>query len=171
MSNVSRAPLCKALTKAGEPCKNPAKRGHDVCTWHGAGDFSEIGRKAGIASGQERIRRSVRERFREDAERMYDTLLKTVQDAIEAEVVRWGECQNCKHKVAVSFPDIRSRTQAIQLLLDQGYGRPPQAHTGPDGGPIRFVFETMAASARESRDDDVIDAELVELEPGEGEAE
>jgi hypothetical protein len=70
--------------------------------------------------------RGVRERFREDAEKHYDKLIASLLDALEAETVRWGDCPNCKHRVPVSFPDIRARTQAIQVLVDQGYGKPTE---------------------------------------------
>jgi hypothetical protein len=66
----------------------------------------------------------VRDRFREDAERYYDQLFGSLTEAIDAEITRWGDCPNCHHRVPVTFPDVRARTKAIEVLLDQGYGRP-----------------------------------------------
>jgi hypothetical protein len=67
--------------------------------------------------------------------------------------VRWGDCPNCKHRVPVAFPDVRARTQAIQVLLDQGYGRPPQtvAITGED--PVAKARHRLQAMTPEEREE------------------
>ena len=36
-----------------------------------------------------------------------------------------------------------ARVQAANILLDRGWGRPPQAHTGEDGGEIRVVIRQI----------------------------
>jgi hypothetical protein len=115
---------CAGITKSGAACESFARPGSEHCYFHsGEVDPAAVGRAGGVASAE---RRSVRERFREDAERRYSQLFESLSEAINAEVTRWGDCPNCKHRVPVTFPDIRARTQAIQLLLDQGYGKPPQ---------------------------------------------
>jgi hypothetical protein len=115
---------CAGITTSGAACKSLALAGSDHCRLHGPdADPAALGRRGGLASAE---RRSVRERFREDAERSYSQLFESLSGAINAEVTRWGDCPHCRHRVPVTFPDIRARTQAIQLLLDQGYGKPPQ---------------------------------------------
>jgi hypothetical protein len=77
-----------------------------------------MGRQGGLVSG---VRRSVRERFREDAETHYETLFASLIEAVEASTTRWGDCPGCGHRVPVVFPDIRARTHAVEVLIDQGY--------------------------------------------------
>jgi hypothetical protein len=128
---------CTATKKNGQPCGSLARPGGEFCHFHSEGaDPVAIGRKGGLASG---AMRSVRERFREDAEHHYELLFESLKGAIEAETVRWGDCPNCKHRVPVAFPDIRARTQAVQVLLDQGYGRPAQ--------PVEVDRRVQAAEA------------------------
>jgi hypothetical protein len=88
------------------------------------------GRLGGFTSVE---RRSVRDRFREDAERYYDQLFGSLVEAIDAEIT-WGDCPHCHHRVPVTFPDVRARTKAIEVLLDQGYGRPVETVVRDDGG-------------------------------------
>ena len=107
-------------TKAGDPCRSRPAPGRDYCLFHGE-DHEEVSKRGGEVSA---ARRSVRDRLREDAERIYDSLFRSLEEAIESEVVKWGDCPECGYKVRVTFSDIRARTQAIQVLLDQGCGKP-----------------------------------------------
>ena len=43
-----------------------------------------------------------------------------------------------------------ARVQAASVLLDRGWGKPPQAHTGEDGGDIHVVIRQIIDSAEES---------------------
>ena len=43
-----------------------------------------------------------------------------------------------------------ARVQAANILLDRGWGKPPQAHTGEEGGEIRVVIRQIIDSAEES---------------------
>ena len=36
-----------------------------------------------------------------------------------------------------------ARVQAANILLDRGWGRPPQAHTGEDGEDIKVTIRTI----------------------------
>ena len=36
-----------------------------------------------------------------------------------------------------------ARVQAANILLDRGWGKPPQAHTGEEGGEIRVVIRQI----------------------------
>ena len=119
---------CQAATKAGKPCRARAVEGSTLCFLDTPEvDPAELGCKAGLANG---VRRSVREPFREDAERNYETLIASLLAAVSAEVTRWGDCPECRHRVPVTFPDIRARTHAIEVLIDQGYGRPETQTAG-----------------------------------------
>jgi hypothetical protein len=115
---------CSGATKAGNPCRSRAVPDSDFCVFHDEEhEVTEMARNGGLKT---QARRGVRERFREDAELHYDKLIGSLLDAVEAETVRRGDCPECKHRVPVSFPDIRARTQAIQVLIDQGYGKPTE---------------------------------------------
>jgi hypothetical protein len=67
---------------------------------------------------------NVRDRLRLDAEKHYELIFDSLRSALEAGTSRWGTCSRCQKKVEVEFPDIRARTQALQVLIDQGYGKP-----------------------------------------------
>lgn len=114
---------CAGTKNDGTRCRSRAMADSDTCLFH-AENHVEFHRRGGQVSA---ARRSVRERLREDAERIYDSLFRSLEEAIESEVVKWGDCPECGHKVPVTFSDIRARTQAIQVLLDQGYGRPAES--------------------------------------------
>jgi hypothetical protein len=38
--------------------------------------------------------------------------------------------------------DAKIRLKAAEIVLDRGHGKPPQAHTGPDGGPVEIKHWT-----------------------------
>ena len=44
----------------------------------------------------------------------------------------------------------QARVSAAQALLDRGWGKAPQAHTGEDGGDIHVVIRQIIDSAEES---------------------
>lgn len=45
-------------------------------------------------------------------------------------------------RLATASESDAARVSAIKELLDRGFGRAPQAHTGEDGdGPIKHIFE------------------------------
>jgi hypothetical protein len=51
-----------------------------------------------------------------------------------------------------------ARVAAAGILLDRGWGKAPQEHTGPDGGDIRVtirqIIETVGQSQAKPNDDD-----------------
>jgi hypothetical protein len=141
---------CEAVTKAGEPCRSRAINGSGFCFYHDPVTSQESFSRGGQIGG---ARRSVRERFREDAERHYELLIKSLLEALDSEVTRWGDCPHCKHKVPVTFPDIRARTQAIQTLVDQGYGRPLEAVRVETADPLdEMSIEELKALVACDRD-------------------
>jgi hypothetical protein len=51
-----------------------------------------------------------------------------------------------------------ARVAAAGILLDRGWGKAPQEHTGPDGGDIRVtirqIIENVGQSAAEPKPDE-----------------
>ena len=41
-----------------------------------------------------------------------------------------------------------ARVQAANILLDRGWGKPAQAHTGEDGGDISVTIRQIVESAK-----------------------
>jgi hypothetical protein len=79
---------------------------------------------------------SVRPRLAEAAAEGIDGIRKTLLDAATGAVRdHWVtfECAECgtRRKVEVPVPDVRARVAAIELLLREGLGRPPQAEEAP----------------------------------------
>ena len=75
---------------------------------------------------------SVRPRLAEAAAEGLDGIRKTLLDAATGAVRdHWitFECSDCgkRKRVEVPVPDVRARVAAIELLLREGLGRPPQA--------------------------------------------
>lgn len=75
---------------------------------------------------------SVRPRLAEAAAASLDDIQRALLDAALGAVrERWVTCTcgSCgqKQRLQVNVPDVRSRVAAIELLLREGLGRPPQA--------------------------------------------
>lgn len=138
---------CEGTTQAGERCRGKALPGSEFCFYHDPeSDLAESSRAGGLTT---QARRSVRERFREDAERVYETLFTKLLEAVESEITRWGDCPNCKHRVPVTFPDVRARTQAIQVLLDQGYGKPTERVEVSESASLLEQLQALPPEERE----------------------
>ena len=75
--------------------------------------------------------------------------------------------------IAENSANDSARVQAAVALLDRGWGKPPQAHTGPDGdGEIRVTIRHIldGRDVPEPREANVIDERpLARLVDGEGE--
>jgi hypothetical protein len=70
-------------------------------------------------------RPAVRERIAEDAARLYDEKIAAFfEDALSAEKTAWGTCDGCRKRFPVEVPDWNARAKVLELLLNQGYGRP-----------------------------------------------
>jgi hypothetical protein len=72
---------CAGTTNAGNPCRSKPITGSEFCMFH-AEDHRELQQRGGPVSA---ARRSVRDRLREDAERVYDSLFRSLEEAIESE--------------------------------------------------------------------------------------
>jgi hypothetical protein len=64
-----------------------------------------------------------RERWQTDAERLYPKMIASLENALDAEVEKRKRCP-CGRDVFTSFPDTRSRLDAITKLSELGHGRP-----------------------------------------------
>jgi hypothetical protein len=71
---------CAGTKNDGTPCRSRATADSDTCLFH-AENHVEIHRRGGQVSA---ARRSVRDRLREDAERIYDSLFRSLEEAIES---------------------------------------------------------------------------------------
>lgn len=71
-------------------------------------------------------RRDFRARMREDADKLYPDIIESLKVALDSEVTKWGDCPKCGKRVPVAFPDLHGRAKAIQLLIEQGYGKPTE---------------------------------------------
>jgi hypothetical protein len=79
---------------------------------------------------------TVRPRLAEAAAEGLEGIRKTLLDAATGAVRdHWitFECGDCgsRRRVEVPVPDVRARVAAIELLLREGLGRPPQAEEAP----------------------------------------
>jgi hypothetical protein len=79
---------------------------------------------------------TVRPRLAAAAAEGLDGIRKTLLDAATGAVRdHWVtfECAECgtRRRVEVPVPDVRARVAAIELLLREGLGRPPQAEEAP----------------------------------------
>ena len=143
MTTVRR---CAGITVDGAACRSFAVTGSDHCHLHGDVDSAGLGRSGGIASAE---RRSVRNRFREDAERSYSERFESLSQAINAEVTRWGDYPHFRHRVPMPSSDISARTQAIPFLLGHGYRKPQQSvfEVQRNGG-LEAVFRFLLTRGR-----------------------
>jgi hypothetical protein len=146
---------CEALLRSGAPCRSAALTDSPFCSHH-ATLAEEIGDER-VRRGDHPRRRStvtgplvvevetasangsgqadpaeVRPRLAEAAAASLDDIQAALLDAaLGATREMWitTACSGCgkKQRVEVRVPDVRSRVAAIELLLREGLGRPPQA--------------------------------------------
>jgi hypothetical protein len=75
---------------------------------------------------------AVRERIARDAESMYADLAAFFKNALEADRKVWVTCSHCDRRTEAEIPDWTARAKAVEMMLNQGFGRP--ASGDPDGG-------------------------------------
>lgn len=139
VSPVSQAEApraCPGTTKLGERCRVPPHLlGEDgYCNRHApdrAIDPAELGRRGGLASGEVRREqsKSIRDRLREKVEEQFEL----VWSAFEAGLLS---------------DDERARVIAAVQVLDQAYGKTPQAIIGDPDQPVTFVLDSVLERAR-----------------------
>jgi hypothetical protein len=95
-----------------------------------------VGEGAPVSENGSRDPATVRPRLAEAAAEGLEGIRKTLLDAATGAVRdHWitFECGECgaRKRVEVPVPDVRARVAAIELLLREGLGRPPQAEEAP----------------------------------------
>ena len=147
---------CEALLRSGTACRSAALTDSAFCSHHAtlaeeigeqrvrAGDLPRRGHstvteplvaeiETTLASGNGHTDPAqVRPRLAEAAAASLDDISTALLDAaLGATREMWvtTACSGCgkKQRVEVKIPDVRSRVAAIELLLREGLGRPPQA--------------------------------------------
>jgi len=106
---------------------------------------------------------AVRERIAKDAESLYADLAAFFKNALEADRKVWVTCSHCDRRTEAEIPDWTARAKAVEMMLNQGFGRPPSGD--PDGGGgfllkriivapdgTEIVTDNGAESSREHRD-------------------
>jgi hypothetical protein len=144
---------CKAMTKAGKPCKAPSLKEKEFCSAHDPdtppsarfGSHAQA-REAGLLGGRPRkprVSEVLRERFEEEADEYY-AVLREAREAMEPYTVGWGEDAHIE-----MVPDHKVRLKAVEVAFDRSYGRPKQATelTGADGGPLLLSIADLASLA------------------------
>jgi hypothetical protein len=86
---------------------------------------------------------AVRERIAQDAESMYADLAAFFKQALEADRKVWVTCSHCDRRTEAEIPDWTARAKAVEMMLNQGFGRPPSG--GPDGGGVMIVNRVIVA--------------------------
>ena len=84
---------------------------------------------------------AVRQRIAADAESMYADLATFFKNALEADRKVWVTCSHCERRTEAEIPDWTARAKAVEMMLNQGFGRPPSG--GPDGGGVMIVHRTI----------------------------
>ena len=66
----------------------------------------------------------VRSRIASDAGKHYEEKISVFfSEALDAEKTLWADCSHCHHRVKLTVPDWGARVRALELLLNQGFGR------------------------------------------------
>jgi hypothetical protein len=63
---------------------------------------------------------------------MYSDLAAFFKNALEADRKVWVTCSHCDKRTEAEIPDWTARAKAVEMMLNQGFGRPPSGD--PDGG-------------------------------------
>ena len=66
----------------------------------------------------------IRARLAGDLESQYDKVVAALEEAMESTKKAWAFCPKCRTKVQVDHPDHGARIKAVELWLEQGFGRP-----------------------------------------------
>jgi hypothetical protein len=70
---------------------------------------------------------AVRERIAKDAASMYADLAAFFKNALEADRKVWVTCAHCDRRTEAEIPDWTARAKAVEMMLNQGFGRPPSS--------------------------------------------
>jgi hypothetical protein len=74
---------------------------------------------------------TVRTRLAEDLEGQYDVVRQALEDAMGTTKKQWLTCTHCQKRSEVDVVDNSARIRAIELWLEQGFGKPGTTSTAP----------------------------------------
>jgi hypothetical protein len=83
----------------------------------------------------------IRERIAQDAESMYGDLADFFKNALAADRKVWATCSHCNRRTEVELPDWNARAKAVEMMLNQGFGRPPSGDA--DGAAAGFILKRI----------------------------
>jgi hypothetical protein len=101
---------------------------------------------------------AVRERIAKDAEGMYADLAAFFKSALEADRKTWVTCAHCDRRTEVEIPDWTARAKAVEMMLNQGFGRPPSGDPEGNGGLIVKRIIVAPDGAEIVTDDSTVDS-------------
>jgi len=84
---------------------------------------------------------NVRQRLANAAADEYKLIRDTLLEVAKATKTVWHSCHHCGKRDQVEVPDAHAACKAIELLLNQGYGRPKE--TAGDSGDFVFVRKVV----------------------------
>jgi hypothetical protein len=67
---------------------------------------------------------------------MYADLAAFFKNALEADRKVWVTCSHCDRRIEAEIPDWTARAKAVEMMLNQGFGRPPSGDPDGVGGII-----------------------------------
>jgi hypothetical protein len=82
------------------------------------------------APSKQAAKPAARERIAKDAESMYADLAAFFKNALEADRKVWVTCSHCGRRTEAEIPDWTARAKAVEMMLNQGFGRPPSGDLG-----------------------------------------
>jgi hypothetical protein len=90
---------------------------------------------------------SFRERLQGDLNDRYDTLIQTIESAMQATRDEWVDCPHCNKRSKVQVRDTRAAISAAEFFANQAEGRPGVASDGEAAQGITFVRVNGAGDA------------------------
>jgi hypothetical protein len=86
---------------------------------------------------------TVRERIARAAEESSEQLQRFFEDALAADRKIWTSCPTCSKRHEVEIHDWNARTKVVEVMLNQGFGRPKSEDaTGGQGFILKRVIVT-----------------------------
>jgi hypothetical protein len=74
---------------------------------------------------------------------MYSQLAEFFRNALAADRKVWVTCSHCDRRTEAEIPDWTARSKAVEMMLNQGFGRPPSSdHDGGRGFILKRIIVT-----------------------------
>ena len=162
-----QTPLCQRTRKHGSPCQSVATHGV-YCAHYAktatpklepvpAADEIVNSDDEPVQPAPAESRRppeNVRAQLAEDAAAQYDLVVSSLLETLQAYKTMMRRCSGCGLREPVQIPDATARVKAVEALLNQGLGRPPDPNRGDGNGCERCagVEEADLAMSRDVKD-------------------